>query len=533
MKLIKNQFGFSFVEMLATTVILCLIVVVTYPIVILFMKQSKENLYKQNVKELERATITWATEYYKDLPNDNSDARFRTIQDLQKDGLIKKEQVKDPRDESILNGCVMITKDKNNQYQAKYQEASCEEVGKKYVPKIKVVKEANKTYEVNAQEEYQFPKLKATTVRGGKLEIPYPKIKKNGKPVTYVDATKVGDQFEITYQVKDPVNQLKGTYRYTVKIVDTTSPEIQVMGQTKGFVEEIAVGENYQIPTPFVTDNSNQKVKVKISTDLNTKIPGDYEIVYTATDQNDNLGLLLVKVKVTENKLLEQNEIIVTNMEALPGDGTLKKEKNQEYIFQGTNPNNYLKFNNELWRIIKIDSNGLKVIRTSPLKQTNWSNKETTKMEQALAYTDLNQYMMSMPTSVTLFIQKRVKWNAGNISYPLPVEITSLKREESSLEWKESMGSGLINVSDYILASQNDCVSNVSLCKEKNYLSQYQPMWTLNPVSNDTKMYVVGSNGIEQKSVGAFANIYPVLYLRGYHTLRGTGVINDPYEVVK
>ena len=533
MKLKINNSGFSLIEILATTVVVCILIIATYPIIILFTKQSKENLYKQNVRELERASIAWATEHYQDLPNDNSDARFKTIKELQDDGLIKKELVKDPRNGKTLNGCVMVRKNKDNQYHAEYQETTCEELGKEYLPEIKVIKEASSTYEVNATEEYQFPKLKATTVRGGKLEISYPKIKKNGKPTTYIDAQKVGDKFEITYQVKDPVNKLTNKYQYTVTIVDTTDPQIQVLGQTKGFDEEISLGEHYEIPTPFVTDNSNQKVKVKVSTDLNTSIPGKYEIVYTATDQNDNLGLLLITVHVTENKLSEQNEIIVTNMEALPGDGNLKKVSNREYIFQGSNPNNYLKFNNELWRIIKIDSNGLKIIKNSPLKEMVWSNKNTTMMEQSLVYTDLNSYISMLPNELTNSIQKRIQWNTGNIPYPITNDMKSLIRFETNLEWKDSMGAGLLNVSDYINASQNECISNLQTCKDKNYLSIYQNVWTMNPVENQAKMYVVGNHGIEMKSVGEKANLYPVLYLRGYQTLMGTGTINDPYEIIK
>lgn len=533
MKLKMNSYGFSLIEILATTVVVCVLIVATYPIIILFTKHSKENLYKQNVKELERATISWATEYYQDLPNDNSDARFKTIKELSEAGLIKNELIKDPRNGKLLNGCVMVRKNKDNQYHAKYQESTCEELGKEYLPKIEVIKEGSATYEVNSVEEYQFPKLQATSVRGGKLELSYPEIKKNGKPTTYIDAQEVGDKFEIIYQVKDPVNNLTNKYQYTVTIVDTTSPEIQVLGQTKGFDEEVSLGENYEIPTPFVTDNSNQKVKVKVSTDLNTSIPGKYEIVYTATDQNDNLGLLLITVNVTENKLSEQNEIIVTNMEALPGDGKLKKVSNREYIFQGSNPNNYLKFNNELWRIIKIDSNGLKVIKITPFKEMIWSNKNTTMMEQSLAYTDLNTYISMLSKELTNSIQKRIQWNTGNIPYPITNDMKSLIRYETNLEWKDSMGAGLLNVSDYIHASQNECIGNLTVCKDKNYLATYQNAWTMNPVEKQAKMYVVGNHGIETKLVGEKANLYPVIYLRGYQTLTGTGMMNDPYELVK
>ena len=52
------------------------------------------------------------------------------------------------------------------------------------------------------------------------------------------------------------------------------------------------------------------------------------------------------------------------------GDGLYKDEyESGKYTYKGANPNNYITFNNEIWRIISIDSNGLiKIMRNESIR---------------------------------------------------------------------------------------------------------------------------------------------------------------------
>ena len=110
----------------------------------------------------------------------------------------------------------------------------------------------------------------------------------------------------------------------------------------------------------------------------------------------------------------------------------------------------------------------------------------------------------------------------------------SLKRYESSLQWQDDSGIGLLNISDYKLASEtSSCYNNLSSCKDKNYLSTLKNVWTLNSVENENKMYVVGSSGITTTLVSTSNNVHPVLYLKGYKSINGTGSKNDPYQLIK
>ena len=53
------------------------------------------------------------------------------------------------------------------------------------------------------------------------------------------------------------------------------------------------------------------------------------------------------------------------------GDGLYKDEYTEgRFVYRGTNPNNYIEFNNELWRIIAKEQDGtLKIVRNDFLDQ--------------------------------------------------------------------------------------------------------------------------------------------------------------------
>ena len=68
-----------------------------------------------------------------------------------------------------------------------------------------------------------------------------------------------------------------------------------------------------------------------------------------------------------KGNLIEKENITVGGKKiyiATSGDGLYHDETEENrYIFKGTNPDNYITFNNELWRIIAIEPDGaIKII---------------------------------------------------------------------------------------------------------------------------------------------------------------------------
>ena len=68
----------------------------------------------------------------------------------------------------------------------------------------------------------------------------------------------------------------------------------------------------------------------------------------------------------------------ISNLYDYDGEG-LKKDNtpDQNIRYYGSNPNNYVKFNNELWRIIGVFGNNVKLIRSESLGKLSWDSSDS------------------------------------------------------------------------------------------------------------------------------------------------------------
>ena len=68
----------------------------------------------------------------------------------------------------------------------------------------------------------------------------------------------------------------------------------------------------------------------------------------------------------------------ITNLLEYDGEG-LKKDNtpDQNIRYYGANPNNYVSFNNELWRIIGVFGNNVKLVRSEKLGDLSWDSSES------------------------------------------------------------------------------------------------------------------------------------------------------------
>ena len=101
----------------------------------------------------------------------------------------------------------------------------------------------------------------------------------------------------------------------------------------------------------------------------------------------------------------------ITNLLEYDGEGLKKDNTSDQNIrYYGANPNNYVSFNNELWRIIGVFGNNVKLIRSEKLGDLSWDSSESSvnggwgvnEWSQA----DLKNYLNTMyydGTSVTCY----------------------------------------------------------------------------------------------------------------------------------
>ena len=69
----------------------------------------------------------------------------------------------------------------------------------------------------------------------------------------------------------------------------------------------------------------------------------------------------------------------ITNLLEYDGEGLkIDNTSDANIRYYGSNPNNYVRFNNELWRIIGVFGNNVKLVRSETLGKLSWDSSEST-----------------------------------------------------------------------------------------------------------------------------------------------------------
>ena len=110
-------------------------------------------------------------------------------------------------------------------------------------------------------------------------------------------------------------------------------------------------------------------------------------------------------------------EYLYNNEETRTSNG-LKKDNtaDQNIRYYGSDPNNYVRFNNELWRIIGVFGNNVKLVRSESLGSLSWDSSESSVNNgwgvNEWSQSDLKNYLNTMyygGTSVTCYNGKNKK----------------------------------------------------------------------------------------------------------------------------
>ena len=232
------------------------------------------------------------------------------------------------------------------------------------------------------------------------------------------------------------------------------------------------------------------------------------------------------------------------------GDGLYKDEyEDGKYTYKGTNPNNYITFNNEMWRIISIDSTDLiKIMRNESIGKmafdetggrygnNNWDRPSDIK-------TYLNgEYLEAITTNQDKIVPHT--WSIGGVTS----SNNDLARQIASENGTESQSTsvGMITASEYLRANTNieQCETfslnntNSTICKTTNWIYSIVPsggyLWTISPDASYSR-YVFSVNGnvgiVYYYNANNWFDVFPVVYLKSDITLIGDGSQGNPYVI--
>ena len=269
------------------------------------------------------------------------------------------------------------------------------------------------------------------------------------------------------------------------------------------------------------------------------------------------------------------------------GDGLYTDDTRAgRYVYRGSNPDNYIEFNDELWRIVAKETDGTyKIVRNEVLPEQmpfdeqgyrdsgsngaggtycanssygcnawaindNYVNEysdsdiiQGTVLKDSSLNTYLNgEYYNSLSSEAQGLIVSHT-WNVG----PIPSESNQMGTAELSVADEERITwngkVALLSFSDALLANSNiaqcgsamDNYTNLETCKRTNYLIPDSGYYWLVSPNTQRSRDVSGVSSDGSFNDGSFAynfgGVRPAVFLSSSLSFSGSGTQSDPYRI--
>ncbi len=360
------------------------------------------------------------------------------------------------------------------------------------------------------------------------------------------------------YRVTQSIPLVNGTINYSL-------PDLNIVGLYINGVEaeELDSSKKYTLDTAQSTCTYKDGSVINNLT-LNYDNDTKTFMIAPYTTKGTKCALYFKVVTIPIVDAIEKNYTTSQNMFAYDDYNNLR------YI--GANPNNYVLFNDELWRIIGIfseDTHGIsgkklvKLVRNEPLGYLHWDSASIYNWPTASLQTTLNgDYLNGNGNYVSTGIKSEVArsmietvtWKLGGSSTFKDVTASMFYTRERgttvysgySTTWNGKVA--LIYPSDYGYATSGGNITNritclstalnnwesYSDCYNNNWLYNSNIFyWTLTPLSlYPSMMFSVNSSGHVSNGGGGTNSVRPSLYLKSSVSITGgDGSSSNPYTL--
>lgn len=116
--------GFTLIELIAVIVLLGVVALISYPIIGNLINDSKQKAYEKQISELERVSYIWIARHVGILPKDGSSYKL-TFEALNQEELTSSSQIINPKTNSPIPGCILVTYEQNNNIYTTNYDESC------------------------------------------------------------------------------------------------------------------------------------------------------------------------------------------------------------------------------------------------------------------------------------------------------------------------------------------------------------------------------------------------------------------------
>lgn len=218
-------------------------------------------------------------------------------------------------------------------------------------------------------------------------------------------------------------------------------------------------------------------------------------------------------------------------------------EMDGEYVYRGDDVKNYVSFNNQLWRIVKVDSEGdIKLVLANYTEESySWDDAYNSDREDTVGITTdylrtdirktLNDYYEE-----NFDKDAKAKIVSKNLCVGKYAENDEFNKEKECSVIKENEKIGLLNAIDFKNASLSDKCTTIENqeCGNYNYLSNDDEIntWLLNSSSENTYKVFYILDTISESSASSTKRVNPVIYITSkVMSIEGNGTQDNPYIV--
>ena len=331
-------------------------------------------------------------------------------------------------------------------------------------------------------------------------------------------------------------------------------------------VYELYEGENLVV-SQTIAPKTGSNSYVKLNVDLESAQNREYTIkFYIVNRDNKDVSLYQNKkftanleinslvinseIKTATNYLIANNNVIE---DANATNGLFKTNDTNSgqssYYYKGEVENNYVSFNNELWRIIRINEDGsIRIIKNDSLG-TNYQFNVDSKLENSFDYLNSNvkneletYYNNNLINFESMLIEQNY-CNTLNVvksdNYKIAETNKSYQEYTPTLKCGEDtkLKIGLITYDEAVLSGLAYGTYNNSnyLVKGNNKNTWMMSKAGINSYNKDNYVWRISENGAinEQLVNNFYTSIRPVINLKGILNLKGNGTIENPYVFKK
>ena len=374
----------------------------------------------------------------------------------------------------------------------------------------------------------------------------------------------------------------KDSFKNATQLIADSAEKKKVSDKLLGKDEEITCKDVAKI-----NDEDYASCKITFDSDGNAKVSitgkGKFDGLKITNGTKENAEVKEITKPTYGMKATEY----ITNLLEYDGEGLKKDNTSDQNIrYYGANPNNYVSFNNELWRIIGVFGNNVKLVRKDSLGKLSWDSSESSINSgwgvNEWSQADLQVYLNKMyygGTSVTCYNWQSNKtttcptnrlddasktlidnhtWKTGAIELSKRTDTLAFYNAERgnvtgkicssgnncndtverTTEWPGHIA--LPYVTDWAYASsENDCNTKIDqsstyICKNNNWMFKNTWYWTLSPSAysgSSHSVWNVSSDGVAVNvSAGDDNAVFPAIYLKSNILIEGgKGTSINPY----